>query len=250
MRVDNWALGFMVYKVDEVDNWAARVGEYSIAIPMNTKRNPFKNKNMQELHRHTLQEALQRLPEWEVPENLWAKLETDLQVETAVGAQARELPEHQAPDWVWAELDTKLNGSRPIPQKPLMVRLRPLWAVAASLCLFLAAFWLLQPAGNGEQAVIFVQHTQEQVDTVLLATVREPEDDAYQLLEKICRRPAPVCSNPEFIEMKAELDELTSAKTELRKAMGLYETDPALNEQLTTIERERSDLLRKMINMI
>ncbi len=105
----------------------------------------------------------------------------------------------------------------------------------------------MKSSGSEGREEMSIRYSEEKADAVLLAVVREPEDEAFQLLEEICRQPAPVCKDPEFIALKAELDELTSAKSELREAMGLYETDTELNEQLTRIERERSELLRRMM---
>lgn len=176
---------------------------------------------------------------------LWPKLEADLQLQAAIASNIPLLPEHQPPDWIWTSLDAQINSPKPGPKKPFVARIWPIWAAAASICLLLCAVWFLQPFGSGEE--MSIRFSEEKVDNVLLAVVREPEDDAFQLLEEICRQPAPVCKDPEFIALKTELDELTAAKSELREAMGLYETDTELNVQLTRIERERSELLRRMM---
>ncbi len=203
---------------------------------------------MLEKNKNTLRDALLRLPEHDAPEMLWPKLEADLQLQAAIDSNIPLLPEHQPPDWVWASLDAQINTDKPGPKKSFVARIWPIWAAAAAVSLLLCAVWFLQPSGNGEE--MSIRYSEEKVDNVLLAVVREPEDEAFQLLEEICRQPAPVCKDPEFIALKTELDELTAAKSELREAIGLYETDTELNVQLTRIERERSELLRRMMIMI
>ena len=204
---------------------------------------------MLEKNKNILQDALIRLPEHNAPEMLWPKLEAGLQLEALIDSKIPLLPEHQPPDWVWTNLDAQINSAKPGAQKPGLVRMWPLWAAVASICLLLCAVWFMMPSGSEGGAEVSIRYSEEKADTVLLALAREPEDEAFRLVAAICRQPAPVCKDPEFIQLKAELDELTSAKSELREAMGLYETNPELNEQLTRIERERSELLRKMMNL-
>lgn len=200
---------------------------------------------MLEKNKNILRDALQRLPGHDAPEMVWPKLEADLQLQAAIDFNIPLLPEHQPPDWVWDNLNTQIKSAKPGPKKSVLARIWPMWAAAASICLLLCAVWFLQPSGSGDD--MSIRYSEEKVDNVLLAVVREPEDEAFQLLEEICRQPAPVCKDPEFIALKTELDELTAAKSELREAMGLYETDTELNVQLTRIERERSELLRRMM---
>lgn len=204
---------------------------------------------MSEKNKNTLQDALLRLPEHDAPEMVWPKLEVDLQLQAVINANIPLLPEHQPPHGVWDNLAAQINTGKPGPQKPVLARTWPIWAAAASICLLVCAVWFLQPSGSEGRDEMSIRYSEEKVDNVLLAVIREPEDEAFQLLEEICRQPAPVCKDPEFIALKTELDELTAAKSELREAMGLYETDTELNVQLTRIERERSELLRRMMQL-
>lgn len=202
---------------------------------------------MLEKNKNILQDALLRLSGHDAPEMVWPKLQADLQLQAVIDANIPMLPEHQPPDWIWDNLDVQISTAKPGPKKPVFARMWPIWAAAASICVLFCAVWFLKPAGTEGGEEMSIRFSEEKVDNVLLAVVREPEDEAFQLLEAICRQPAPVCKDPEFIQLKAELDELTSAKSELRKAMGLYEAAAELNEQLTRIERERSELLRRMM---
>lgn len=204
---------------------------------------------MPETYEHILRDALRRLPEHDAPETVWPRLEADLDLTIAIDRHIPMLPEHLPPDGLWARLEAQIEEARPHLRKPVVVRMWPFWAAAAAICALVAAVWFLYPSGHADGADMSIRYSEEQVDTVLLAVAREPEDEAFQLLEDICLHPAPICSDPEFVALKAELDELTAAKSELRQAMGIYETSPELNEQLTRIERERSELLRRMVHL-
>ena len=120
-------------------------------------------------------------------------------------------------------------------------------AAAAVVGLLLASWWLIRPAQMPDETIAV---TQEVVDNQVFATVREPEDEAFQLIQTLCQGSAPVCREPAFLALKNELDELTDAKNELREALGQYGDDRDLTIQLVRIERERSDLLRQLVQMM
>ncbi len=92
--------------------------------------------------------------------------------------------------------------------------------------------------------------TQKVVDNQLLQVCREPQNDAFALVDQLCRAQMPVCDIPEFKTLKTELDELTTAQNELRHALGLYADDPELVSQMVQLERERDLILQKLIQFI
>ncbi len=92
--------------------------------------------------------------------------------------------------------------------------------------------------------------TQKVVDNQLLQVCREPENDAFALVDQLCRAQMPVCDLPEFKTLKTELDELTTAQHELRQALGQYADDPELVSQMVQLERERAVLLQQLMQFI
>jgi hypothetical protein len=71
-----------------------------------------------------------------------------------------------------------------------------------------------------------------------------------ELIRTLCHEQAPVCQTPEFITLKSELDDLTTAEESLRQAIGLYSDAPELIAQLASIERERNSILQQIIQLI
>lgn len=100
---------------------------------------------------------------------------------------------------------------------------------------------------NAPEAIIV---TQKVVDNQLLQVCREPENDAFALVDQLCRAQMPVCNLPEFKTLKTELDELTTAQNELRQALGLYADDPELVSQMVQLERERAVVLQQLMQFI
>lgn len=211
---------------------------------------------MSELNYTTLREALDRLPEYAAPEGIWESLEPALDMDEQLAAGIPGLPVYAPPASIWsqieAQLDTPDTGTVPA-RRPRTFFLRPaaIWSysAAAALALLLAAWWFWRPA-DAPMTGVKMAVTQEVVDDQLLDANREAEDDAFALVQQLCRNPSTVCSEPEFQSLKTELDELTSAKSALKSALGNYGDDPELHAQLARIERERSQLLRQMMSMI
>ena len=201
---------------------------------------------MKEKNRQQLEAALQRLPEYAAPEQLWEQLNARLKTERLVENNLPHLPKYEPPADLWPQLESALDADQPIRATRRLSLWRPLLIAAASVSLLLSAWWLIREGVSTAS----VQYSQETIDESLLLSAAEPEDGAFQLIDELCRDRIPVCEEPAFRQMKAELDELTAAKTALSAAMGRYSTDPALHSELAHIERERSELLRSMMSMI
>jgi len=202
---------------------------------------------MNELNHNTLQHALQRLPEYEPPAALWDVLEESLDAEEMLGESVRALPTYEPPAQVWENLEAALEQK--IAAKPALrvAIFRRMVAAAAVGLVLLSAWWFFKTENSsGEQIVV----SQEKLDEQIRASVQEEEDSAFELVQTLCQSRAPVCEQPEFKNLKSELDELTQAKESLRQALGQYGDDPSLAAQLVRIERERSGVLRQMMSMI
>ncbi len=202
---------------------------------------------MKELNHNTLQQALQRLPQYEPPAGLWDALEESLDAEEQLAAAAQTLPQYEPPAQVWKNLETALERN-PATRPVLRVLIfRRLMAAAAVGLILLSAWWLFKTGTVGAEQIVV---SQEKLDEQIRASVQEKEDTAFELVQTLCQSRAPVCEEPEFKTLKSELDELTETKESLRQALGQYGDDPSLAAQLVRIERERSGLLRQMMSMI
>ena len=76
------------------------------------------------------------------------------------------------------------------------------------------------------------------------------DEDAFDMVMNFCKTQNIVCELPEFKMLKSELEELNTAREVLKTALEFYGTDPELIAQLTSIEHERSGVLKKMIAKI
>ena len=202
---------------------------------------------MKELNHNTLQQAIQRLPEYEPPAGLWGALEESLDTEERLTASVRTLRQYEPPAQVWQNLETTLEQD-PLQQPAQRITVfRRIMAAAAIGLILLSAWWLVNTGNAGTEQIVV---SQQKLDEHLRVSIQENEDTAFELVQTLCQSRAPVCEEPAFKTLKSELDELTQAKESLRQTLGRYGDDPGLTAQLARIERERSGLLRQMMSMI
>jgi hypothetical protein len=88
------------------------------------------------------------------------------------------------------------------------------------------------------------------VDDILIMACQQSDDTHYSIIETLCQEALPVCEEPQFKKLKAELDDLTRAHTELKNALGNFADEPELVAQLVEIERSRNQILQQLITMI
>ena len=209
---------------------------------------------MQEQNDHTLKDGLRDLPEYDPPEHLWSAINSSIKGldphATPLQKAIAQLPTYDPPQEVWEGLSAQLQ--------PEAKRrwLRPL-SVAASIIVILGcAIWVsnLSPtpsSSDGQEVLVAsVSYSQEVVDDQLMIHDWNEEDEAYDLVADLCEDTPFLCSNPNLQVLRAELDELTKAKEELEQAIGKYGSDQNLIEEITDIELQRTDILKKMIEQI
>lgn len=209
---------------------------------------------MEEINKNTLIESLSALPEYDPPESLWDAIDNRLDEE--LGApysrqDLRQLPRHNPPDELWAKIEDKLEnrGGKIIP-----LGIRRIMAVAASLALLFAAYWVFEQTpikgANPSAAKGVISYSTEVADDFILKKDWNEDEDAFTEFKELCEAKKYICEHPEFQVLKTDLDELTEAKMAIQEAIGSYGTDPELVTQIKEIELERTDLLKKMMVML
>lgn len=193
---------------------------------------------MKERNYDKLRRTLDQLPDHQPPDDCWRGIEREL-----VGSLGDRLPSYRPPASVWNHLNQELDQG--IPQSIHRARRRSLrWvAVAASFLLVLALagnWWVQRNAGP----TVTVAISSEPMPTATLVKDWDDEEQSFtEIIEEIDRRDEPTLNN-----LRYELDELTSAKEEIQAMLVAYGDDPTVVRQLAEIERDRSDLYRRIHN--
>jgi hypothetical protein len=186
-------------------------------------------------------ELIKNLPTYEPPETVWDAIETRLPL--------LEMRTYEPPADIWESIENQLITQEK-PVKRLSI-LRGVWKpyklmAAASVTLLIAfglTFFLSKNKTNDAKIVV----TTEVIDNQLIQQNFDESDKDFALVEAFCETALPKCEEPEFKNLKTELDDLNKARENLKNVLSAYNSDPEIVAQLTKLENVRSDILKKMM---
>lgn len=194
---------------------------------------------MQEQNRQYLEAAIKQLPIYEPDEAIWGNIAHELDVQKAIP----QLPSYEPPSGVWSNINTQLESD--VQKKTGVVRrLRPYLAVAASVAVLIIAGLSLWPKlSQGDEFT----YESSVVEAVFVAQNDwDADDEALSRAVQTYRNDPLAKQNPQYEDMLEEWEELNSAKEEIKAMMEQYGQDSRLVRQLSTIERDRSAVVKEM----
>jgi len=195
---------------------------------------------MQKNQASPLQAALRRLPDYDPPAEIWSQIEKTLESASPAPHPPLPLPEYDPPADLWPRIESGLR--RPI----FNTRRRALLlAAAAAVALLLVARRSFRD--QPDPAVAAVRYSQEILFEAPPLPAANQTDKTRQLLDTLCRKRPKRCLQPDFLQMKAELEELAAAQSALAEAIGRYDNDPALRAEWARIERARQETTNLII---
>ncbi|SER07575.1 hypothetical protein [Neolewinella agarilytica] len=191
---------------------------------------------MKEKNKKTLRDALEQLPEYGADAGAWKAIEAGL-----TPALSERLPSYQPPAEVWNGLNKALNSPAPV----VSIRRRK-WAriggIAASVLVIVALGVGLWPEAINAGPRISISYAQEVAPATSSHDWNADEESFNHVIAQIEER-----NEPTLNTLNMELAELTAAKEEMKAMLVAYGEDPSVIRQLAEIERDRSDIYRRII---
>jgi hypothetical protein len=186
-------------------------------------------------------ELIKNLPTYEPPETVWEAIETRLPL--------LEMRTYQPPVEIWESIENQLVTSEKTVKRLSILRgvkNNYAWLAAASFALLVvASFAVYFNLNKNTEANLVV--TTEVVDNQLIQQNWADSDKDFALVEAFCETALPKCEEPEFKNLKTELDDLNKAREDLKNVLSAYNSDPEIVAQLTKLENVRSDVLKKIM---
>ena len=189
---------------------------------------------MNERNYDRLREALDRLPTYNSPAgDNWAEIARRLSPPLK-----EQLPTYAPPPAVWNAVSKELDAAPQARMRRLPIG-RVLGIAATVLLLVVFGLFFV----NREQGPT-VSYTYSQEARPAPATADWDDDEASftRARQEVLARNEPRLNN-----LGHELDELTSAREEVKAMLTAYGEDPGVVRQLAEIERERDDVYRRII---
>ncbi|PPK88836.1 hypothetical protein CLV84_1809 [Neolewinella xylanilytica] len=194
---------------------------------------------MKEKNYQTLRDALDRLPRYEGDARCWSAIKAMLD-DAAEGATARladRLPTYAPPPAVWNGVNKGLDVTKRAPVRRLPRRWASMAAAVAVVVSFSVVFLTYNPGPEVSYA-----YSRETAPPPVVADWDNDETSFNRARLEVAQRNEPHLNN-----LGHELDELTSAREEVKAMLVAYGEDPGIVRQLAEIERERNDVYRRII---
>lgn len=208
---------------------------------------------MKDRHYQTLQDALDALPQYGADAGAWAGIERAM-----TPLLAERLPAYRPPAEVWNGLSRRLdtanqpdtanqhNTPAPAPgtgrhRTATGRRLRARTAVAASLAVMLSVGFALVGGYRTGPTVTYAFHREPAPAPIVEDWTWEDDNFATTFAEIEAR------DEPALNTLHRELTELTEASQEVQAILSAYGNDPRVVRRLAEIERDRSDIYRRII---
>ncbi len=205
---------------------------------------------LEEKNRSTLQRALRQLPEHEPEASVWESISQELKEAEREAGLRQSLPHlstYTPPDLVWENIVSELESE----EEKQEAKIRPLFprtalTAAATIALLLAGLaWLLLPDSNNTRVTI-IKREVRLPDTQLVRDWDKDEPAFETVRTQFVEHPL-LRSHPKMQRLNHELEELNAAKAEIETVMDSYGRDADLINRIGQIERERSDVLKRMV---
>jgi hypothetical protein len=199
-----------------------------------------------------LKKKLAQLPQYEPRIGLWDDISTELnhlaKQDDVLKQQLANLPNYNPPQSLWNGVETELG-------QPVKVFRLPNWqryAIAATLlgCILTFGTLFYQNATSVGNEKITLAYSEEKLDTTPIIEDWDEDEAAFAKVEEICQQQTFLCEQPEVKTLKSELDELNEAKQSLKTALGQYGNDETIVAELVQVEKERSEVLKKIMDKI
>ncbi len=193
----------------------------------------------------TLKRAIAALPSYEAPLLIWNNIELSLeedQKDLLVQEAIPRLAHYEPAGLIWENIENKLAHST----KTKIVSLanwRQWTSVAAGLLILLTLGYTLWPANQSTAS--YSAYT-EPMDQYLLEADWDADEATFAQVVKMYDDYSKTFEDAESRGLKAELQELNEARKELKTAINLYGNDHELIRQLAALERDRTQVIKKM----
>jgi len=207
---------------------------------------------MKEMNQHILKEALMRLPQYKAPpsvlEAVFQEL-NNLEADDQIVWQATKLPIYEPAPMVWDRIEQELATD--ISQKngriqSLQFR-RALTIAASLLVLFVAGSYFLH---NNNKDTVTIAFSQEKKQLNEISMDWNEDDEEIHAVVEAFSNSILLENTLDAEELLEEMDELDAAKKEAIKMLTRYGKDAGIITQISKIERERSSIVKKMVELM
>jgi len=123
------------------------------------------------------------------------------------------------------------------------------WLVAATISLIIVATVLGLNMNEQNEQLSYSEEVLLPV-TEVDANLSEIENDALQFINHTCHQALVVCRNPEFVNLREDLESLEAEIVEIDQMIQKYGEDPVFVRSKTRIENLKTEITNRLVQMV
>ena len=161
----------------------------------------------------------------------------------ALGKAIEDLPQFSPEDELWGKIEAELEGEKRVKT----FRMSPLrWAAILLLPLMAGGtLWVLN------SSPVQLSYSEELLpDWVAIPQLIAQDDDFQLFLEEECQPGRDICENPEFKSLMTELQELSNEFNSINVVMDESGNDAFLVKARSRLEKEEVRLKRRIVELL
>lgn len=180
--------------------------------------------------------------------NIWNKIADDLSLSyqesnrEALSKAIHDLPQFEAPEHVWKKIETELN------RKTKVINLTRVTGIAASLLILLGlGFMLIKLSSNDNK----IQYTKTLDATNNWYEIADTSSNVFnKIINSTCGIKPTYCASAEFKSFEEQYKSLELMQEKILKQANQYDNDSDLEEMLIRIENQKKSIEKHLIEQI
>jgi hypothetical protein len=193
--------------------------------------------------KYQLMDLKSKLPEFEPEDNLWGKIEDELDFNRDLVSAITDLPTFDPDYQLWDSIESGIQ--KPNSYISLFIK----WtAVAASVAILVSLSVLLIKSNSSSKLIVETEMVSED-DFANTASTAIIEKNAIGIIEHICQTNIKACNEPDFKEKVGLYHELESEQQQLEKTMQAIGESPEMVKALIRIENLKSTTIQELITI-
>jgi hypothetical protein len=174
------------------------------------------------------------------PNNLWSKIEFDLDYQNNIKPLLEQLPERTAPPHIWGEIEKNIPSAR-------MSLLKRKWVVQTAAAIVLLAVGFGLGSWFNTKPLDTPRLSYSQVKT--FTNLEEDQESINEVLDEYVKK-CKYYPNENSCSLVNDFTDLVSAKAELENIIKRMGNSDNIMQQLRRIELEKSRIIRNMAQRI
>jgi hypothetical protein len=192
-----------------------------------------------------LNHLVSKLPVHEPSNELWDKINKQLEFNERLKARSQNLPEFEPKDLSWKIIEKSLNRKNHTVKSKAIIALLSTAASIALIIGFYSAFFV-----HKHENISVSEEISNNWQEPIKASSSETTKNALGFINKQCEINSYICNQPSFTEKKQQLDDVEIQIKNIEQVINTSGNSSSLIKTRIKLENLKAKIMKELINMI